>query len=499
MSETRFVVEITRQVPADAVLDVSALIADRLEMDPERIFTLLNGRVGPVTKPVLSDKAAAIAEVFTAAGVKVAILPAGVTDGPSLPRGDPSEDASAATGEAGPAQVPEDEPGPELAEETPSQRAPGAREPRLPTEEWAAGQGYEWSEDEENAWPERPGGSPSEPWEGPVFEPRPRPWDATGVWADDESADWRKLGQRPGEARERAQHATPPPPSSPEAGLAGDGAEEEADRLGPREQRPDRGTFSTSTRWVPSPHDEYGFDPEEDPLVPSAVEGPRAWDEGGMAVMRGRGFGLGLGDAAHGSVEPPGASPRLRVYLMWGLIVSIVVFLLLQFVMADRVRNGAGASGFDAGLAAYRKADFASAIRAWEPEAEHGNVIAQYYLGYMAQNGLGQPWSNARAAGYYRRAAEGGLPEAQLALGDLYLRGMGVELDEGRGASLYAQAAASGSPRARFEYGKLLLHGRGTPRDPLAALAQFEAAAAAGFEAAGDFVAFAKEAAQSEP
>lgn len=45
-------------------------------MDPQRIHTLLHGRKGPVTKPVLPDKAAAIAEVFMEAGVEVAVVPA---------------------------------------------------------------------------------------------------------------------------------------------------------------------------------------------------------------------------------------------------------------------------------------------------------------------------------------------------------------------------------------------------------------------------------------
>src|SRR5690606_7986294 len=48
----------------------------RLGMDRQRIRTLLAGRTGPVTRPVLADKADSIAEVFTAAGVTVMIIDA---------------------------------------------------------------------------------------------------------------------------------------------------------------------------------------------------------------------------------------------------------------------------------------------------------------------------------------------------------------------------------------------------------------------------------------
>ncbi len=276
--------------------------------------------------------------------------------------------------------------------------------------------------------------------------------------------------------------------------------EEEADQLGPRVPAPGGSLFSTSTRWVPSPHDEYGFDGDPVPQVANGGDLEEQWNEGRM-TSAGRGFGPRAGtwaDERH-TAEPPREGPRLRIFLMWGLIVSIVVFLLLQFVMADRARSGPEPSAYSAGLRAFRNGEFAAAIRAWEPEAVEGNAAAQYYLGYMAQNGLGQPWSNARAAGYYRGAAEAGLPEAQLALGDLYLRGMGVERDEAQGAALYAQAAGSGDTRARFEYGKLLLHGKGVARDPALALAQFEAAAGAGLADAADLVAFAKEAVEAQP
>ena len=192
--------------------------------------------------------------------------------------------------------------------------------------------------------------------------------------------------------------------------------------------------------------------------------------------------------------EEPREGPQLRVYLLWALAISLLVLILLQFVMALRVdgTSAAVAGAFEAGLVAYRKGDFGAARNIWEPVADAGNAQAQYFLGFMLQNGLGQPWSNARAANWYRRAAHQGLPEAQLALGDLYLRGMGVELDPRVGAAWYASAAVAGDPTGQYEYAKLLLHGVGVEQDMSTALAWFEAAATGGHEAAADYVRYAR-------
>lgn len=566
MNEQRFVVEITRPVPADAVAEVSAEIARRLDMEPQRIVTLLSERVGAVTKAVLPDKAKAIADVFRAAGVRVVVLPAPETAPVPEPGTAPVPEPGTAPEQA-PGTTPE--PRPQTAPEPGLGTAPGlAREPspspshEQEAETWRSdeperhGVGDPYPDDPEQREAEEAQSDDLEPsaveetqsadtderhfGSRDVAEPNVIRWDATHAWAVDEPADWGRLSQRSTEPGPEAQEDEPHPGAAepqadvreveapderepdreeaPAAGAAGEAAqaphdlppwrfeatdpelEDEADQLGPRVPPREPSPFSTSTRWVPSPHDEYGFDGDEVPQVATAPDLEEQWNDA-RSTSAGRGFRPQAGawiDDGH-AAEPPHEGPRLRVYLMWSLIVSIVVFLLLQFVMADRARSGPPASDFAAGLAAFRNGEFAAAMRAWEPEAASGNPVAQYYLGYMAQNGLGQPWSNARAASYYRDAATAGLPEAQLALGDLYLRGMGVEQDATRGAALYAMAASSGDARARYEYGNLLLHGRGVARDPALALAQFEAAAAGGLAEAADLVAFAREAADSQP
>ncbi len=46
-------------------------------------------------------------------------------------------------------------------------------------------------------------------------------------------------------------------------------------------------------------------------------------------------------------------------------------------------------AGFDEGMAAYQRGDYATAIREWRPLAEQGHAEAQYNLGLMYDIGLG--------------------------------------------------------------------------------------------------------------
>ncbi len=491
-------------------------------MDPQRIHTLLHGRKGPVTKPVLPDKAAAIAEVFMEAGVEVAVVPAPDPVVSFVSGAEPDARPEPSVGSAvGPGPAPYDEPYDEPEDEPDFGPEPDLELESEPYSETPWGEQLERDHERERfvererqadvrsalagAGPDAPQDAPYDAQrDAPMAPPERAGWDTSSAWAVEDTGSWSAL--RP-VATDRPEHGAveEEEEATVEAVAAeerpGDG-EEEADRLGPRRRADDIAVFTTSTRWVPSPHD--GYAPDEraaaDGLEESGTAyGDARWGEG-VSPSAGRGTGgAKLPTAAYGGatwLEPPArvGAPRLRPYLLWSLVASIAVFLLLQYVMAGRMAGAPAPSSFEVGMAAYRGGDFGGARRALEPEAEAGNRLAQYYLGYMAQNGLGQPWSNAKAAGYYRRAAEGGVPEAQLALGDLYLRGMGVERDDVAGASWYARAAALGYPQGQYEYGKLLLHGTGVARNPVAALAQFRAAAATGLTPAADYVAFAMEA-----
>ncbi|MDA0653367.1 MAG: hypothetical protein O3C49_08845, partial [Proteobacteria bacterium] len=68
-----------------------------------------------------------------------------------------------------------------------------------------------------------------------------------------------------------------------------------------------------------------------------------------------------------------------------------VVFLLFLCLL---LATPAGA-GYDEGMAAHSRGDYAAALREWRPLAEQGNADAQYNLGYMYENAQGLPLDHA--------------------------------------------------------------------------------------------------------
>ncbi len=74
-------------------------------------------------------------------------------------------------------------------------------------------------------------------------------------------------------------------------------------------------------------------------------------------------------------------------------------------------------AGFDEGLAAYQRGDYATAIRELRPLAKQGNAQAQYALGIMYNKGEGVPQDYAAAVKWYRKAAEQGHATAQFMWG----------------------------------------------------------------------------------
>jgi len=79
------VVEVREPVAGELVDEIAERIAERFAMDAKRVRKLLSGRIGPVTKPVLEEKADLIARAFRDAGVAVSVRPADAPAG-RLPR-----------------------------------------------------------------------------------------------------------------------------------------------------------------------------------------------------------------------------------------------------------------------------------------------------------------------------------------------------------------------------------------------------------------------------
>ncbi len=78
----------------------------------------------------------------------------------------------------------------------------------------------------------------------------------------------------------------------------------------------------------------------------------------------------------------------------------------------ERARTGAetppAEADFNAGLAAYKQGDYATALREWNPLAKQGDANAQNNLGFMYYKGHGVPQDYAEAVKWFRKAAEQG-------------------------------------------------------------------------------------------
>lgn len=87
------------------------------------------------------------------------------------------------------------------------------------------------------------------------------------------------------------------------------------------------------------------------------------------------------------------------------------------------------------------RANYATALNAWLPQAQAGDAEAQTYVGDIYQQGLGTPPRYGRAAEWYLKAAEQGNIRAQMSLGYLYERGLGVLKDPEQAHSWYRRAS----------------------------------------------------------
>jgi len=89
----------------------------------------------------------------------------------------------------------------------------------------------------------------------------------------------------------------------------------------------------------------------------------------------------------------------------------------------------AKADALKSGTRAFARHDYVRAAALLSVEAERGSPVAQTYLGYMYQYGLGVPQDYIHAASWLHQAAEQGEPTGQFLLGLLFDKGFGVPQD----------------------------------------------------------------------
>jgi TPR repeat protein len=141
----------------------------------------------------------------------------------------------------------------------------------------------------------------------------------------------------------------------------------------------------------------------------------------------------------------------------------LVVPILLALLVAAPCH-----AGLREGLAAYDKADYATAQKELTPLAEKGDARAQSKLGRMYSLGQGVPNDSRAAAEWFLKAAEQGVAEAQGMLGYMYLVGDGAPQSNGKAYEWLRKAAEQGDAMAQYNLGAMF-GGNGAKEDPVLA------------------------------
>lgn len=137
-----------------------------------------------------------------------------------------------------------------------------------------------------------------------------------------------------------------------------------------------------------------------------------------------------------------------------GIILLLMVLLLPLQIYAEDLE----------GRQAYRKGDYAAALREFGP-GEQGGPVGSFFLALMHLRGEGVARDEARGLELLRSSADGDYSAAQYLLGQRYFYGIGLPRDKDRARSYLLAAAANGDYRA-VELLKIIARGsRGEKSD----------------------------------
>ena len=100
---------------------------------------------------------------------------------------------------------------------------------------------------------------------------------------------------------------------------------------------------------------------------------------------------------------------------------------------------------------ALKRGDYRGAAGLFRPQAEKGDVRAQYNLGLLYASGLGVMQDNQVALKWHRMAAGQGHAGAQNELAQMYAKGQGVQQDQVRAYVWYSVAGESSTGGSKTE------------------------------------------------
>lgn len=140
----------------------------------------------------------------------------------------------------------------------------------------------------------------------------------------------------------------------------------------------------------------------------------------------------------------------------------------------------AGAQSVKAGIDAWQKGDYVSAVAIWRPLAEAGDPDASFNMGQAYRLGRGVLVDLGTAQSWLERAAEKDHVDAQTTLGLLLFQNG----NQPEGLKWLKKGSEKGDPRAMLVYGTALFNGDGVPQDPVLGYAYVSRSAAQGLEPA---------------
>jgi TPR repeat protein len=148
--------------------------------------------------------------------------------------------------------------------------------------------------------------------------------------------------------------------------------------------------------------------------------------------------------------------------------IFVVVLMILSIAAAM------AADTLEDAVAAYRRANYATALRIYRSMADQGLAIAQFNVGLMYDNGQGVSKDEVQAMKWYRLAADQGRSDAQYQLGHLYYK----QDNYAEAAKWFHLAADQGRADAQSNLGSMYAEGEGVPQDFVQALMWFTLSAA---------------------
>lgn len=158
---------------------------------------------------------------------------------------------------------------------------------------------------------------------------------------------------------------------------------------------------------------------------------------------------------------------------------------LVTAAVAVLLSAPASAQSVKAGIEAWQRADYGSAVAIWRPLAQKGDADAEFNLGQAYRMGRGVPIDLGMAKIWFQKAADAGHLDAETTLGLLLFQNG----DLTGGLKWLRRAAEQGEPRALLVYGTALYNGDGVTQDRLLGYAYVSRAADQGLAPAKDTLA----------